>query len=382
MIDAATGEVRTELFGLTGGTWDYEVVPGSTLLAAASLGGDDTVIFDTSQLGGVELGGWWAPCDANTADYVDDGERAVVSDYGSYVIARAVDGDEPEFVEGVWENFRLELSVDGGFVASQNLDGIWVIRAIDTGEVIYEAPSGWNIAGVSRDGTLALIAQTIAEECVPRIVSTIDGSIVTELPDGGCFRAFFSADGKLVFTDTNVFDFMGIFDTESGELQGTSLEFPKNGWEAAFTPDGSKLVHGTWGGSVYIVDVPTLMSGAPEDDAIIREIPAHDTSVLRVKMSPDGSMAATWGWTEPFKVWDLDTGQLVGQFGGAIDDGLFHGGDFHPSLPQLVVTSPPNQVRIYTLDLDELIAIAAAGLSREITEEECQQYFRRACEDS
>jgi hypothetical protein len=46
------------------------------------------------------------------------------------------------------------------------------------------------------------------------------------------------------------------------------------------------------------------------------------------------------------------------------------------------VTSPPNEVRIYTLDIDELIAIAEAGLSRDMTEEECQQYFRRACEDS
>jgi WD40 repeat protein len=96
-------------------------------------------------------------------------------------------------------------------------------------------------------------------------------------------------------------------------------------------------------------------------------------------MSPDGSMAATWGWTEPFKVWDLDTGQLLGQFGGVIDDGFFHGGDFHPMLPQLIVTSPPNEVRIYTLDTDELIDIATAGLSRDMTDEECQQYFRQAC---
>jgi WD40 repeat protein len=99
-------------------------------------------------------------------------------------------------------------------------------------------------------------------------------------------------------------------------------------------------------------------------------------------MSPDGSKAATWSWTEPFKVWDLDTGQLLGQFGGVIDDGLFHGGDFHPSLPQLIVTSPPNQVRIYTLDIDELVAIAKAGLSRDMTEEECEQYFREPCPGS
>jgi hypothetical protein len=36
-------------------------------------------------------------------------------------------------------------------------------------------------------------------------------------------------------------------------------------------------------------------------------------------------------------------------------------------------------VRIYTLDIDELIVIARDGLSRDMTEEECQQYFREPC---
>jgi hypothetical protein len=118
VIDAATGEIRTELFGLTGGTWDYAVVPGTTLLASASLGGSDTVIFDTSQLGSVEVGGWLAPFDANTADYIGTGDRVVVSDYGSYVNARTLDGGESVFVEGVWDGDRAELSGDGGYVAS------------------------------------------------------------------------------------------------------------------------------------------------------------------------------------------------------------------------------------------------------------------------
>ncbi len=132
---------------------------------------------------------------------------------------------------------------------------------------------------------------------------------------------------------------------------------------------------------MYIFDVAMLRAGAPEDEAVIREIPAHDTSILRVTVSRDGSMAASWGQSEPVKVWDIDTGQLLGQFGSKIDDG-YRDADFHPSLPQLVVTSPPNEVRIHTLDVDELIAIAESRLSRDMTEEECEQYFRRSCEDS
>jgi hypothetical protein len=43
------------------------------------------------------------------------------------------------------------------------------------------------------------------------------------------------------------------------------------------------------------------------------------------------------------------------------------------SITEAVVSSPPHQVRVHTLD------IAESRLSREMTEEECQQYFREPC---
>ena len=52
------------------------------------------------------------------------------------------------------------------------------------------------------------------------------------------------------------------------------------------------------------------------------------------------------------------------------------------SLPHLLVKTPQNEVRIYTLDIDELISIAMSRLSRDMTEEECQQYFRKPCPGS
>jgi WD40 repeat protein len=390
IIDAATGEVRVELLGLTGGTWQYDVVPGTTLLASASLAGEDTVIFDISQLGGVELGGWLAPIEIATADYAGDGERLILSDlFESYLTAGALDGSEARSLQGDSYPWRVEVSGNGSYVAFADPDGMWSVRASDTDEIVYRAPEGWAIRGVSRDGAQALIMDQEAEECAARLVSTVDGSTAAEL-DGGCTRGIFSSDGKLMFTATSEpgqvttdisFLGQGVFDTETGELQGTALQWPKAGFEAAFTPDASKLVLGTWGGTVYIFDVALLRAGAPEDEAVIREIPAHDTSILRVSVSRDGSKAATWGQSEPVKVWDLDTGQLLGQFGGKIDDG-FRDADFHPSLPQLIVTSPPNEVRIHTLDDDDLIAIAQSRLSRDMTEGECEQYFRRSCEGS
>ena len=59
MVDAATGEIRTELLGQPGGTFQIEPVPGTDQFASAGfVGAVGVVIFDASPLGGVEVGGW------------------------------------------------------------------------------------------------------------------------------------------------------------------------------------------------------------------------------------------------------------------------------------------------------------------------------------
>ncbi len=120
------------------------------------------------------------------------------------------------------------------------------------------------------------------------------------------------------------------------------------------------------------------MSGDPPGEALDLEIPAHDALILRMKVSPDGTMAATGAWGEPLKVWDITNGRLLGEFGTGVP-GDIHFGDFHPTKPQLLVTTPPDEVRIHTLDPDELVEIARSKLSREMTEEECEQYFQEPC---
>lgn len=90
-------------------------------------------------------------------------------------------------------------------------------------------------------------------------------------------------------------------------------------------------------------------------------------------------MAVTSAFGEPLRLWDLETGRLLGEFGGSVDADEAHYGDFHPTLPHLLVVSPPNEVRVFTLDIQDLAAIARSRLTREMTEEECQQYFHGSC---
>jgi WD40 repeat protein len=271
----------------------------------------------------------------------------------------------------------------GTYLPLPGVDGRWAIHATDTDEVIYEAPPGWSINGVSWDGTQAVINDTGVAESSSRdecgsthLVSTIDDSHDVELSPTDCVgRAIFSPDGKSVYAFFWTRPH-GIFDTETGELLVDFSGTDYSSLGVAFTHDGSALLMGN--SRLYLLDLPMLLSGAPVDEALLLELPGHDALVLRYKVSPDGSMGATGSWDEPFKLWDLQTGKLLGEFGG-VTEGRVHDGGFHPTLPYLMVTTPPNEVRIHTLDIDELIAIAMAGLSRDMTEEECQRYFREPC---
>ena len=54
---------------------------------------------------------------------------------------------------------------------------------------------------------------------------------------------------------------------------------------------------------------------------------------------------------------------------------LVSGLDFSPDGKRLVSSAPDGVARVWALDLDELIAIAEAELTRGLTDDECRQYL-------
>jgi hypothetical protein len=94
LIDAESGEVLLDLVAGTGGATGVSIVPGAALVASAGLGGE-TVIFDISELGGFELGGWVAPVATTMhAVFEGDGRKVIVADQDTVASGDAVDGSD------------------------------------------------------------------------------------------------------------------------------------------------------------------------------------------------------------------------------------------------------------------------------------------------
>jgi WD40 repeat protein len=387
LIDAASGEVLLDLVAGTGGSEGVSVVPGAALVASAGLGGE-TVIFDISELGGFELGGWVAPVATTLhAAFEGDGRKVIIADQDSVASGDAVDGSDLVSLVGAPRSesgwFPLP-SRDGSLTPLAEPDGRWVVRRTDTGDIVYQAPDGWIIRAVDGDTSRAVIFREDGPgEYRTLLVSTVDGSTLAEFEAGFLGKVEFSPDGELVVTHN--LDPSGppyataIFEARTGQLLRSLEDSTYDGIVADFTPDAERLVVGSDSGELTVFDVPALLSGVPLAEAALLQIPAHDTLIIIVSTSPDGSMAFSSTRNEPLKLWSLESGQLLGEFGGLPEQGWRNAGAFHPTLPQLMVASPPNLVRLHTLDVDELVDIARSRFTRDLTEEECVLYLRRTC---
>jgi WD40 repeat protein len=159
---------------------------------------------------------------------------------------------------------------------------------------------------------------------------------------------------------------MTVWDATTGEML---FSFPGEStfWSLAYSPDGERLAAGDKEGVTCVWDLTT-----PERPRI-HTLKGHTAHVAGIAFSPTGDRLVTASDDGSTRVWDAASGQellTLSHKGESI-----RGAAFSPDGKHLAVGSVAGTTRIYTLDMQELVALARSRVTRSLTDEECRQYL-------
>ena len=176
----------------------------------------------------------------------------------------------------------------------------------------------------------------------------------------------YSPDGKWL-ASAGVDDRAILWDAGTGEKVDVFSGHHDVVWSVAFNSDGSRIVTASRDSTVKVWNV-----GSGEE---LLTLQGHTGTVVSASFSPDGKQIASAGRDGLTNLWDAQTGELLLTLpgdGSGIQSMVFTSDGKH------LVTAGGTGLRIYVLDLYELIGLAESRLTREMTAEECQEFMHVA----
>jgi WD40 repeat protein/class 3 adenylate cyclase len=415
--DARTGRVEAELEGHTDGVITVDWAPDSVRLVTAAIDGTAKVwevdeggglevlslsaqetrsgtlaafspdgthvitgdveitavkIWDVSLAGAAEVQSFptdvLAPVDAV---FSPDGRVVASVDRGSVAVWE-LGSEEPVLTIGPGTGspdpvVRIAVNRDGTRIATmRNFAGEANVWDASTGERALDIRYGAELAGVDwSDRSDHLLAWSYDGSA--RVYDG-DGAKLQTLWEGEGFAieaAAFGPDGRHVatvaFHRSPLQSRVTIWDWERGE---PVARLDRGATAVAFDPSGASLAVARFDGTMEIHEVG---SGRR-----LLRFPSH-SSVLDLAYSPDGDRIAAGGDDGTVRIFDAEDGtqQLVLRGHRFLVSGVA----FSPDGRRLVSASPDGLVRVWALELDELIDLARAELTRELSDEECRQYL-------
>ncbi|MFL5799047.1 MAG: protein kinase domain-containing protein [Actinomycetota bacterium] len=363
--------------------------PDGTRVMAGDAGISAVKVWDLGPTGDAEWANLPAPGYPG-AEFMPDGRRVVTPSWeggvepggeapSAVTIWDAQTGRDLRTIGPPTDYFRFQsfdVSADGsrvvlgGWSKPLGHGGASAVRAWDTstGEELWrigEYPRDINEVTFSPDGELAATADWAG---IAKVIDRSGGvpRVLSDPDDFNFSDVAFNSDGRLVATaEWSGSEYrVRVWDWRRGEVVSEiQAEGPYP--QVDFDPSGPRVVVSGVHGLAEIWDVE---SG--ERLAVLAGPPG---GVKDLVFSPDGSRVATAGADGLVRLFDPDTGaqQLSLRGSGCAVEGIA----FSPDGTKLASSSECDGVRIWALDIDDLLSIAKREAGRTITGVECRQYL-------
>ena len=368
----AAAEMRSGIWGVAFSARGSRVMAG---------GRDVTKIWDLSLNGDAE----WANLPPagfegdSRAEFLPDGRVVTISRDGEALTVWDVQTGQalrtiaPVAISGI---FALDVSPDGRVIAAGGggidrfggeVAGLWDAA---TGEELFRVRHALDVLAVafSPDGE-HMVSAGWGD---PRFLASAkvvdgDGRVIGVLEEEEGFLITgvgFSSDGRLVATAAESFEneepHVTIWDWKVHTIVRTIED--ASGVE--FDPSGSRIVT-VLGGRAEIRDV--------ESGRLAAVLAGPSADISELAFSPDGSIVATGRNDGTVRLFEASTGaQHVVLPGNACEVSDVA---FSRDGTKLASSSGCDGVRIWALDIDDLLEIARQNVTRSLTDEECRQYL-------